>query len=829
MAVEHPFSIHPIIRNKPPTWEPAFADDWAERKGSLETLKGFISQGYAFIPAAMTSAHRSTAAFGYADLVVVDIDHGLTIEQFRSHPLASSAAWVYTTCSHRPGEQERFRVIFRLPWRIDDPDLYKATVTLLSRSLGGDRSCTDPCRLFYGNDQAEHPIWNPDAVLPESIIDDARTEAGRTRVQYDRATAHYDDNTIRQAVFVLEQVLEPTSDGERDRFIRTTAAAASAGEPLFQAWSDWASRGHHGSGKNSRQANEKFFRGFHGRSTLATLFFLASEQNPDWRKALPEELRSSFSFTHATANVAGYDHEDFLGLIDEENERPRQITTAELATPSLFDTERPWMTVLQPPEQPAVKPAGIAAGSGADGPPAFHDEDFDDSDEEIDPELLEDPYADILGDFTPPEQPRAGIPRRRGQRGGEDDVIETIKSRLQAMYPGLRQNALSLQLEYGPADAPKVIHDSSTSYVRISRGTDKVFPKTLVYDVAQVIGYENRYHPVRAYLEHCIANAEPCPYFESIATEILGLSGDPLMNPDLDEGRKLADVIIERFLIGAVARVMQPGCDHDWMPILIGSQNSGKSNFFRYLTPPDNNDSNNYPWVSTIQQGIQTLKDRPHQLHAAWFVVLDEVERFFKRRYTEELKNMVSISVDRSARKYENERDFPRGFVLCGATNSTDFLVDPTGNRRFMPVVVAGKIRNPLNRSVKIVDLDRLKRDREAIWAAACRAYMDNKAHTWASHELAMINGYQNSFISDSAIEAKVASVLETRCSGIWQKINYVTLADIFEWLDIPVDRQPTISLAITDALKRLGWQVKRAKIAGQVRRIWIRNALLED
>lgn len=827
MAVEHPFSIHPVIRNKPPTWEPAFADDWAERKGSLETLRGFISQGHAFIPAAMTSAHRSTAAFGYADLVVVDIDHGLTIEQFRSHPLAASAAWVYTTCSHRPGEQERFRVIFRLPWRIDDPDLYKATVTLLSRSLGGDRSCTDPCRLFYGNDQAEHPIWNPDAVLPESIIDDARTEAGRTRIQYDRATAHYDDNTIRQAVFVLEQVLEPTSDGERDRFIRTTAAAASAGEPLFQAWSDWASRGHHGSGKNSRQANEKFFRGFHGRSTLATLFFLASEQNPDWRKALPEELRSSFSFTHATANVAGYDHEDFLGLIDEENERPRQITTAELATPSLFDTERPWMTVLQPPEQPAVEPAGIAAGSGADGPPAYHDEDFDDSDEEVDPELLEDPYADILGDFTPPDPPAAPDARHRRGRGAgravAADVVELIKTRLQTLYPGLRQNAMSLQLEYGPAEAPCAIHDPSTAYVRISRGTDQIFAKTLVHDVAQIIGYENRYHPVRAYLEHCIASVEPCPYFESIGTEILGLSDDPLLNPEFDNGRRLADVIMERFLIGAVARVMDPGCDHDWMPILIGSQNSGKSTFFRYLTPPDPTSTTTFPWCKTIQQGIQHLKERPHVLHAGWIVVLDEVERFFKRRYTEELKNLVSVNVDRSRRLYENERDFPRSFVLCGATNSNDFLVDPTGNRRFMPIMVTGKKRSTKDPRIAIVDLDRLRADRDSIWAAAYRAYMDKKPHLWSSEDLSVISGYQEAFAGDNPLDGRIRSALELRCSGVWCGLNYITLSDLYEWLDIPLDRQGQVQGPVIDTLKRQGWQLKRARVAGKIRRFWIK------
>lgn len=818
MQLEHLFAVHPVLRNKPAAWEPAFADDWANRQGTLDTLKGFVSQGYAFIPAAMTSSHRSSAAFGYADLVVVDIDHGLTIEQFCSHPLAASAAWVYTTANHNPPIQERFRVVFRLPWRIDEPDLYKATVTLLSRALGGDKSCTDPCRLFYGNDQAEHPLWNPEASLPESIIDDARTEAGRTRLRYDRATAHYEDSTIQQAIFVLEQVIAPTADGERDRFIRTTAAAASAGEALFHAWSDWASRGHHGSGKNSRQTTEKFFRGFHGRSTLATLFFLASEDNPDWRKDLPEELRSTFGGIRTPSSVVGYDHEDFLGLSDEENERPREITPEELGTPSLFDTDRPWMVVVQQPQpDPTQDPS---AG------------DDDDEPDDLDPEDLEDPYADILGEYVDRPQPQAApVPQRRGRNAGRpanEDTVELIKNRLQRLYPGLRQNAMSLQLEYGPAEAPQTIHDPSTAYVRISRGSDQVFGKTLVHDVAQIIGYENRYHPVRTYLEHCIASAKPCSYFESIGTEILGLSDDPLLNPNFDDDRKLADVILERFLIGAVARVMDPGCDHDWMPILIGSQNSGKSTFFRYLTPPDPNATTTYPWSKTIQQGIQHLKERPHVLHAGWIVVLDEVERFFKRRFTEELKNLVSVSVDRSRRLYENERDFPRSFVLCGATNSNDFLVDPTGNRRFMPIMVTGKMRSAKDPRIGVVDLDRLKEDRDAIWAAAYRAYMDRKPHLWSSEELSLISNYQEAFAGDNPLDGRIRSVLERRCSGVWQGLNYITLSDLYEWLDIPVDRQSQVQGIVVDTLKRQGWVIKRARIANKLRRFWI-NVRLDD
>lgn len=799
------FSIHPLIRNKPALWQPEFASGWQGREAPLEALQVHVSSGGAFIPAALVSDHRNSAAFAHADLAVVDIDNGLTIAQFGDHPLGAHAAWVYTTASHNPAVgQERFRVVFQLPRRIDDSELYKAVVTILSRSLGGDKSCTDPCRLFYGNDNAEHPLWQPKALLPESILEDAAHDVTQSRVRFDRATQYYEDLTIQQAIFVLEQVIEPTSDGERDRFVKVTAAASSAGEAIFPAWSDWASRGHHGKGKNSRQAGEKFFRGFHGRSTLATLFYLANEDRPNWRDDLPPELRSGPSLVPAIGKSVGYDHESFLGLDDPEylNGSPRQSHT-----PSLFDDERPWLTIAKPEPAPTpVKPQ-----------PGDHDDEPEDEGEPFEEEFDDYMFGEPI---DPPQQ--TPIPKRRGGSAADNDTVERIKDRLERLYPGMRLNVMSLALEYGSREKPIRIPDISTAYVRISRGAGTVFSKTLVYDTAQVMGFEHKYHPVCTYLENCAASVPACPYFKTLATELLGLSDDPTLNPTFEDGRTFADVIMERFLIGAVDRAFNPGCDHDWMPILVGSQNCGKSTFFRYLTPPDPSDPGTYPWVATIQQGIGMIKDRPHTLHAGWIVVFDEAERYFKRRYVEEFKNLISVSVDRSARKYENERDFQRGFVLCGATNSNDFLVDPTGNRRFMPITVQGKIPSSLRRKTLVIDLDRLKADRDAIWSAAYQAYLDNPVHTWSSHELSVMKDYLDGYSTDTPLLDKVARLLEIRRTGVWREFSYVTLSDVFDWLEIPVASQHSMAMAVTDAMKRLGWSLKIVKIGGKNTRIWI-------
>jgi predicted P-loop ATPase len=333
----------------------------------------------------------------------------------------------------------------------------------------------------------------------------------------------------------------------------------------------------------------------------------------------------------------------------------------------------------------------------------------------------------------------------------------------------------------------------------------------------------NEYNPCKAYLEFVASRSTPCNYFDTLASTLIGTPEDIAQNPRMPDGKLLADVIMKRFMIGAVARVLQPGVRHDWMPIFIGGQNCGKSTFFQYLTPPDPADPGNYPWVSTIQQGIEYLKDRPHALHSGWIVVLDEAERYFKRKHVEELKNLVSVSVDRSARKYENEKNYPRSFVLAGATNGMDFLVDPTGNRRFMPIIVSGKVASKDNPKLKIIDLDRLKSDRNSIWAAAYQAYLDEPIHNFSSYELSHIADYIDSFTKDSPLETRISETLTRNMSGYYKTQGYITLSDLYSWLEIAVDKQAQIGMQVTDALKRLNYKQCRATIDGKTRRIWLR------
>jgi hypothetical protein len=787
------FSVNPLIHDKPPTWRDDFAENWQPASGSLADLLDLIGRGIAFIPAAMDSPKRTSDAFISADLAVVDVDHGLSLDDFGQHPLARVACALYTTASHsdEPGKH-RFRVIFALPERITDPELYKTVITLLIQKLGGDKNCSDPCRLFYGCSTGRIQPLSTEACLDQSVVEEARQLAAELKRRFETAAEDIDELDLLQAGYVLDQVIPPTVDGERDRFVRVTAAAASAGVQLYSAWSEWASRGHHGKGKNARQVSERYFRGFSGRSSLATLFYFAKEADPDWRKSLPEELRKPYE---GDSSSPGYGHGDFMG---DEDDLLEIDPTPRRAMPAFNSDPRDW---------------GDFHRGGADSEPP--------------------PHPETQGETEPSA-------KRATRALTEDDLkvpVVVAQHFLNGLYPDLRLNRLTLDVEYGPADQPKVAEDLATAYVTISRLSRQNLPKTVVYDTALVIAESRSYNPVTAYLEHCSKTARPVDYFERIATELLGVPPEGDDNPRMPDGRLYADVVLERFLLGAVARAIEPGCSMPWMPVLQGSQNVGKTNFLAYLTPLDPL-SNTHCWCPTIQASLSTLRERPHILHAGWIVLLDEAERYFQRRYVEELKNLISVSSDKSSPKYQEQKTFHRSFVLAAATNSPNFLVDPTGNRRFMPIRVLGKVPAREDSSIRIVDLDRVKLDRNGIWAAAYQAYqryLDNpgdpsrKPWEFSSYELSHLQGYSESFMVDQPLTGALQQVLDKGCSFLYEGQQAWTTSWICEQLELRVDSGMATAKSISNEMSRLGYVNLQRRVAGRSKRFWLKELTPEQ
>jgi len=126
---------------------------WENVQLPIKQLKNHIGNGFPFTHP-VARGHRKTENFLGADILIADIDEGLTFDEAKVHPfITSHATFLYTTPSHTD-TNHRFRVIFVLERPVVDSKYYKALYTSLTQEIPTDPNIKSCAQLFFGNRQA---------------------------------------------------------------------------------------------------------------------------------------------------------------------------------------------------------------------------------------------------------------------------------------------------------------------------------------------------------------------------------------------------------------------------------------------------------------------------------------------------------------------------------------------------------------------------------------------------------------------------------------------------------------------------------------------------
>jgi putative DNA primase/helicase len=249
-----------------------------------------------------------------------------------------------------------------------------------------------------------------------------------------------------------------------------------------------------------------------------------------------------------------------------------------------------------------------------------------------------------------------------------------------------------------------------------------------------------------------------------------------------------------RFLISAVARIFEPGCQADSALVIEGRQGIYKSTALRILAGDE--------YFSDSLPADLSHKDARDHLRGKWIVELSELAQF-KRAEIETVKAFISRRHEQYRPSYgRHEIKFPRQCVFAGTTNADEYLVDQTGNRRFWVV------------AAREIDLEALKRDRDQLWAEAVARYRagDSWHLTGDAADIAAAEAEQR--VAHDPWTAYVDDVLKSRLA----LCTDVTPGEVLAMLDLSEGERTKHNAArVAQILRDLGMRKgKRHKTRGQ-------------
>ena len=277
-----------------------------------------------------------------------------------------------------------------------------------------------------------------------------------------------------------------------------------------------------------------------------------------------------------------------------------------------------------------------------------------------------------------------------GKQGGGGDsrgdsktaTVEEIKSFLDG-HISLRFNEITSRVEYEiPADNTDArrfipVNDRIVNSLWSQMST---ITRVNIQDMYRVIesDYVPVFNPFKAYLNNLCQSVKSVgdrDYIQEFAQTVRVKGGE--------QEQMLWHLYLKKWLVGMVASWISDDVVNNVILVLIGEQGAYKTTWFNYLLPPP---LKQYFYTKTNANRMS--KDDILTLAQYALVCCEELDTM-RPAELNQLKAAVTMpSIDERAAyaHYHEHRKHIASF--CGTGNNTQFLSDPTGNRRWLPFEV---------------------------------------------------------------------------------------------------------------------------------------------
>ena len=281
-----------------------------------------------------------------------------------------------------------------------------------------------------------------------------------------------------------------------------------------------------------------------------------------------------------------------------------------------------------------------------------------------------------------------------------------------------------------------------------------------VDDALSIAIEQNKFHPIREFLSNLKWDGQQ--RIDTLLIDYFGANDNIYVRAAL-----------RKMLVAAVARVFKPGTKFDTALILVGPQETYKSTFLKKLGKS---------WFSDTFNTVQG-KEAYEQLQGAWIIEMAELSGL-KKAEVETIKHFITKTEDQFRPAYARTvESYKRQCVFFGTTNKDDFLRDPTGNRRFLPIDVRPEFIK------KSVADDLTENEVDQIWAEAYSLYLKGEPLFMTGEEDKIAKIEQRLHSETDERKGLIEEYLNKDFPDNWDTMD---LFDRRKWLDDPLAKKGT-------------------------------------
>lgn len=367
------------------------------------------------------------------------------------------------------------------------------------------------------------------------------------------------------------------------------------------------------------------------------------------------------------------------------------------------------------------------------------------------------------------------------------DDQDNVRIAVQLLDIEPQKNVFAEKIVLKDAEKREVINDDALKRIWFRIDREFRFRPTYQFfsDVVHDMALDTPYHPVVDYLNSLSWDKTP-----RIERWLINYGGAE----DSEFIRAVSAIV----LVAAVRRVRQPGCKYDEMLVLEGEQGLNKSSALHALCPSDEWFSDDLPLNVESKQVIEKTVGK-------WIVEASDLAGK-RRTEIEQLKAMLSRQFDAARMSYAHlpiERK--RQFIIIGTTNSSVYLTDPTGARRFWPV------------AIRAFDVAAIKRDRDQLWAEASALEQSGYSIRLPERLWSVAAVQQEQRSEDDAWETPILALLQqTEPASPHSPQVRVATSDLWDCIGIePARRDRRGAVRISEIMNKYGFRRMNVRLGG--------------